>query len=88
MKTVEIFDRFIREGWDNGQCGICHGSDVNHVNASNYFGMLDDSLVLRNDWDYLYYYGERDFSASFMPKPDIFAGLCDGGSHLFLWVLE
>lgn len=88
MTTIEIFDHFIREGLTNDQCGICSGDIVNVVGSKAYFGCLDDSLKLRDNWHYLYYYGERDLSLSFMPAPNIFWGLCESGSFLYLWVLE
>ncbi len=88
MKTIEILDRFIREGLTNDQCGICSGEEVNAFGSKTYFGCLDDSLKLHDNWHYLYCYGERDLSLSFMPAPDIFWGLSEFGSYLYLWVLE
>lgn len=88
MKTLELFDAYIREGLDNEQSGIVDGSSIICSGPFRLFGMHSSGIDVESEEKYLYSYLKPDYFPCFLPVPDVVLGNEEDSMHVFLWKLE
>lgn len=88
MKTIDLFDAYIREGLDNEQSGIVDGQSIICGGPFRFFGVHDSGRDVLSETRYLYSYLSPDWFPGFLPVPDLVLGNEEDDFHVFLWKLE